>query len=206
MYRIGLTGGVGSGKSTVSSYLRELGIPVIDGDEIARAAVAPGSSAMQEIRKHFGDELFLPDGHLDRLKMASIVFSDEDKRQVLNSIIHPFVWRRAHEELLKAQAKGHEVVVLDMPLLLEIGWQLRTEAVWVVSVPHEMQIERVMKRDNFTRKQVEERIAKQMPTVHKVNYADVVIDNSGTVEQTGEQVRKALKEIPGFHPPRGWTV
>lgn len=203
MYRIGLTGGVGSGKSTVSSYMHELGIPVIDGDKLAREAVVPGSRAMDEMRKAFGPSIFLPDGSLDRLKMGEIVFNDEEKRQKLNSIIHPFIWVRTQEELIRAQNEGHEVVVLDMPLLLEISWQLRVEEVWIVEVPLETQIDRVISRDGFTREQVLERIGKQMPTVNKVNYADVVIDNSHSVEDTRRQVREALKHVPGFTFPKG---
>ena len=203
MYRIGLTGGVGSGKSTVSSYMHELGIPVIDGDKLAREAVIPGSRAMAEMRKAFGPHIFLPDGSLNRLKMGEIVFNDEEKRQKLNSIIHPFIWHRTREELIRAQEEGFPVVVLDMPLLLEISWQLRVEEVWLVEVPLEVQIARVISRDGFTREQVMERIRKQMPTTNKMNYADVIIDNSRSVEDTRRQVREALKHVPGFQFPKG---
>ena len=206
MYRIGLTGGVGSGKSTVSSYMHELGIPVIDGDKLARESVIPGSRAMAEMRKAFGPHIFLPDGSLNRLKMGEIVFNDEEKRQKLNSIIHPFIWHRTREELIRAQEEGFTVVVLDMPLLLEISWQLRVEEVWLVEVPLEVQIARVISRDGFTREQVMERIGKQMPTTNKMNYADVIIDNSRSVEDTRRQVREALKHVPGFQFPKGMEV
>lgn len=203
MYRIGLTGGVGSGKSTVSSYMHELGIPVIDGDKLAREAVVPGSLAMNRLRETFGPHIFLPDGSLDRLKVGEIVFNDEEKRQKLNGIIHPYIWYRTREELIRAQAAGYSVAVLDMPLLLEISWQLRVEEVWLVEVPLEVQIARVISRDGFTRKQVMERIGKQMPTMNKMNYADVIIDNSRSVEDTRRQVREALKHVPGFQFPKG---
>lgn len=203
MYRIGLTGGVGSGKSTVSSYMHELGIPVIDGDKLAREAVVPGSLAMNRLRETFGPHIFLPDGSLDRLKVGEIVFNDEEKRQKLNGIIHPYIWYRTREELIRAQKAGYAVAVLDMPLLLEISWQLRVEEVWLVEVPLEVQIARVISRDGFTRKQVMERIGKQMPTMNKMNYADVIIDNSRSVEDTRRQVREALKHVPGFQFPKG---
>ena len=203
MYRIGLTGGVGSGKSTVSSYMHELGIPVIDGDKLAREAVIPGSLAMNRLREVFGPHIFLPDGSLDRLKVGKIVFNDEEKRQKLNGIIHPYIWYRTREELIQAQKEGFPVVVLDMPLLLEISWQLRVEEVWLVEVPLEVQIARVISRDGFTREQVMERIRKQMPTTNKMNYADVIIDNSRSVEDTRRQVREALKHVPGFQFPKG---
>ena len=198
MYRIGLTGGVGCGKSTVSSYMARLGMPVIDGDKLSREAVTPGSDAMERIRQVFGPEVFLPDGSLDRVKMARLVFSDEDKRQALNAIIHPYVWKRTEEGLIAAQDAGHPIAVLDMPLLLEIGWQLRSEAVWVVKAPVEQQILRVCARDGATREEALARIRKQMPTLNKLNYADVVIDNSGSVEDARRQVREALSRVPGF--------
>ena len=147
---------------------------------------------MEDIRRAFGDDIFNEDGTLDREKTAAIVFTKEEKRQQLNAIIHPFIWHRTQEELLKAQEAGHDLVVLDMPLLLEISWQLRVEEVWIVKVPLEMQIERVTLRDGFTREQDLDRIHKQMPTGNKLNYADVIIDNSRSVEDTRRQVREAL--------------
>lgn len=202
MYRIGLTGGVGCGKSTVSSYMAELGIPVIDGDRLSREAVTPGSEAMEAIRRVFGPEVFLPDGRLDRAKMAKLVFSDEDKRQALNAIIHPYVWKRTEEGLITAQNNGHRLAVLDMPLLLEIGWQLRSEAVWVVKAPVDMQIRRVCARDGATPEEAMARIRKQMPTENKLHYADVVIDNSHSIAATRRQVREALARVPGCVLPK----
>ena len=198
MFRIGLTGGVGCGKSTVSRYLAKQGIPIIDGDEISREAVMPGSPVMREIERLFGSEMLTEDGNLNREKMAELVFSDEGKRQTLNGLIHPFVWKKTEEATLAAQETGHRFVVLDMPLLLEIGWNLRVESVWVVTVPQEVQIERVQKRDGVTREQAMARIRKQMPTVSKIGYADIVIDNSGTQEETYRQVDEALAEIGFF--------
>lgn len=203
MYRIGLTGGVGCGKSTVSSYLASLGIPVIDGDLLAREAVRPGSPAMQRIRETFGGAVFQADGNLDRAAAARLVFGDEEKRQALNGILHPYIWRRTTEELLKAQEAGHAAAVLDMPLLLETGWQLRVESVWVVKATLDQQIARVKARDGATEEEALSRIARQMPTLNKLNYADVVIDNSQTVESARRQVREALSRLAaaGQIPP-----
>lgn len=198
MFRIGLTGGVGCGKSTVSRYLAKHGIPIIDGDKISREAVMPGSPVMRDIERLFGSEMLTEDGNLNREKMAELVFSDEGKRQILNGLIHPFVWKKTEEATLAAQETGHRFVVLDMPLLLEIGWNLRVESVWVVTVPQEVQIRRVQKRDGVTREQAMARIRKQMPTVSKIGYADIVIDNSGTEEETYRQVDEALAEIGFF--------
>ncbi len=200
MYRIGLTGGVGCGKSTISSYMKTLGLPVIDGDKLAREAVIPGSPSMEKIRRVFGPGLFLPDGSLNREKMARIVFQDKNKIEALNSIIHPYIWQRVWEELLKAQREGKAIAVLDMPLLLEIGWQLRSESIWVVKAPVEQQIQRVIQRNGVTREEALARIRNQMPTINKLNYADVVIDNSGTIEAAQAQVRQALSKIPCWQP------
>lgn len=156
---------------------------------------------MREIRQVFGNGIFNEDGSLNRLKTAEIIFKDEEKRKALNGIIHPYIWRRTQEEVIAAQNHGYFVVVLDMPLLLEIDWQLRVEAVWVVQVPLEVQIERVMARNGFTREQVLERIHKQMPTENKLNYADVVIDNSRSPEDTKRQVKEALMQIPALCSP-----
>ena len=195
MFRIGLTGGVGCGKSTVSRYLSSLGIPIVDGDRIAHEATKSGSTVMRDIVRAFGKEMLLPDGSLDREKLATLVFSDEKKRQVLNGIIHPYVWQKAAAEMLAAEAAGHALIVLDMPLLIEIGWHLRVNAIWVVAVPQETQILRVCQRDGVTREQAMARVRNQMPTDKKMGYADVVIDNSGTPEETYRQVDAALTKL-----------
>ena len=199
MFRIGLTGGVGCGKSTVSRYLSSLGIPIADGDRIAHEATAPGSEVLREIARVFGDEMLKADGALDREKLAALVFSDEEKRQELNGIIHPYVWRKVVTEMLAAEAAGHSLIVLDMPLLIEIGWHLRVESIWVVAVPKDVQIERVCQRDGVTREQALARMRMQMPTDKKIGYADIVIDNSGTPEATYRQVDAALAKLANSH-------
>ena len=140
MYRIGLTGGVGCGKSTVSAYMHQLGLPVIDADALAQEAVCPGSFAIKEIQRKFGNDVICQDGSLYREKMAQIVFHDEEKRELLNSIIHPYIWQRTSDILYHYQQEGKTIVVLDSPLLLENGGQLRVESVWVVVLPKEEQI------------------------------------------------------------------
>ncbi len=195
MFRIGLTGGVGCGKSTVSRYLSSLGIPIVDGDRIAHEATEPGSMVMRDIERVFGKEMLKADGALRREKLAALVFADEEKRQVLNGIIHPYVWQKAVTEMLAAEAAGHSVIVLDMPLLIEIGWHLRVNAVWVVAVSPDVQIRRVCQRDGVTEEQAMARIRNQMPTERKIGYADIVIDNSGTPEETYRQVDAALKKL-----------
>lgn len=205
MYIIGLTGGIGSGKSTVSSYMKELGIPVIDGDKIAREAVDPvkGKETLRHLADAFGTGIFQKDGTLDRAALGNVVFQDEKKRLLLNQIMHGNIWNETRRQLLALESAGHPLAVLDMPLLLEAAWHLRVEAVWVVYAPPDIQIERVMKRDGLSREAVKERIASQMPARNKLNYADVVIENTGSVEDTKRQVRKALIQVPGFVLPGG---
>lgn len=195
MFRIGLTGGVGCGKSTVSRYLSSLGIPIVDGDRIAHEATEPGSMVMRDIERVFGKEMLKADGALRREKLAAVVFADEEKRQALNGIIHPYVWQKAMTEMLAAEAAGYSVIVLDMPLLIEIGWHLRVNAVWVVAVSPDVQIRRVCLRDGVTEEQAMARIRNQMPTERKIGYADIVIDNSGTPDETYRQVDAALKKL-----------
>lgn len=198
MYRIGLTGGIGSGKSTVSSYMAGLGIPVIDADLLARKAVTPGSPALDEIRRTFGSGIFRPDGTLDREKTAALVFSHEDRRQAINGIIHPFIWNETEKELIRLQRDGEPLAVLDVPLLLEIGWQLRSESVWVVKATLEQQLRRLSLRNGYSEEEAMSRIRKQMSTEDKLRYADVVIDNSGDVAETEAQVKEALRSIPAY--------
>lgn len=200
MYRIGLTGGVGCGKSTVSSYMARLGLPIIDGDKLSREAVTPGSEAMERIRQVFGPEVFLPDGQLDRVKMAKIVFSDEDRRQALNAIIHPYVWRRTEEGLITAQNEGYPIAVMDMPLLLEIGWQLRSEAVWVVRAPVEQQILRMCARDGAPGRRPSRGYGSRCPRSIK---SIMPMSSSTTAEvwkQRSSRCRKPCSRCPAGRP------
>lgn len=203
MYIIGLTGGIGSGKSTVSSYLKELGIPVIDGDKLAREAVSPdkGRDTRRRLADFFGSDIFMKDGSLDREALGRLVFRDEKKRIALNQIMHGFIWSETRKQLWELEKKGYPLAVLDMPLLLETAWNLRVEAIWVVYAPADLQIKRVMKRDGLSQEAVQERIAAQMPARNKLNYADVVIENSRSVDDTRQQVREALKQVPGYTLP-----
>lgn len=203
MHIIGLTGGIGSGKSTVSSYLKELGIPVIDGDQLARDVVSPdkGRETCRRLAECFGSGIFKEDGSLDREALGRLVFQDESKRLVLNQIMHGVIWDETRKQLWELEKKGYPLAVLDMPLLLETAWNLRVEAIWVVYAPPDLQIERVMKRDGLSREAVKERIASQMPVRNKLNYADVVIENNRSVEDTRRQVREALQRVPGYTLP-----
>lgn len=196
MLVIGLTGGIASGKSLVAGFLRELGAAVIDADELSRQLVEPGLPAWQEIKRHFGAAILDERGYLDRKKLAGMIFQDQLAREKLNGIIHPRVIA-ATKTMIAAYKKEKAVpaVVVDAPLLIEAGMASLADEVWVVVLPKEKQLERLMKRDKLSREEAEKRINSQMPISEKLRYADRVIDNSGTVEKTLEQVSLAWNEL-----------
>lgn len=180
---IGLTGSIGSGKSTVAARLKKLGAHVIDADEIAREAVEGGSEALNEIVSSFGAGVLREDGALNRKKLAALVFADEEKRLALNAILHPRIlsaMRLRAREILKDDPKA--VVVYDMPLLVETGEHTRVDRVWLVAADDETRIARIMARDSCTRSEAQSRLDAQLPQAEKLAYADAVIDNSGGVE------------------------
>jgi dephospho-CoA kinase len=181
---IGLTGGIASGKSTVAGFFKELGATVIDADTLSREAVMPGSDALKRIEALFGPEMILPDGSLDRKRLGRLVFADADKRRQLEAITHPAVRRLAEERIGRLVAEGHRVVFYMAPLLIEAGATDRVHEVWVVTVSPEIQLERLMVRDAIDRGEAERIIASQMPLAEKERHGRIVIDNSGTPEET----------------------
>ncbi len=188
VYTIGLTGGISSGKSTVSAMLEQLGAAIIDTDIIARKIVEPGQPAWQEIVAAFGTSCLFPDGHINRKLLGEIIFTDDHKRRVLDKITHPHIQNTARQALQAAAQQGIKTAVLDAPLLIEVGWQHMVQAVWVVYVDEETQIERLMRRDRLDRSQALARIHSQMSLREKLLFATVVIDNSGNLEATQKQV------------------
>lgn len=188
--RIGLTGGIGSGKSTVAAALVRLGATLVDADAISRASTAAGGAAIDPIRVAFGDALIGPDGALDRDRMRALVFQDPSARQKLEAIVHPIV--RAEIEHLCRTAPS-DCVVLDIPLLVESAtWRERIHTLWVVDCLPETQIRRVMQRNGWPREQVEAVLAAQASRQQRLAVADTVIDNDRTtLEQLETQVRTA---------------
>ena len=195
MKKIGLTGGIATGKSTVSMILRELEVPVIDADAVDRCLSEKGSKVWQAVYDHFGSKFFLPDGEMDRNALGRLIFSDKEARETLNRITHPII-QREMEEILRQTEKNQDppIAVLDVPLLFESGWNRYVDEVWVVAVPEELQIRRLMQRSGLTREQAIRRINSQMSLEEKCRMADRVIDNSRTVQRTREQVTAILKE------------
>ncbi|KAF7204294.1 dephospho-CoA kinase domain-containing protein [Nothobranchius furzeri] len=191
MYLVGLTGGIASGKSTVSSMLRELGCPVIDADVVARKVVEPHTPAYSRIVYHFGPEILLENGEIDRQKLGQLIFADEEKRRLLNSITHPEIHKAMLKEILFFFLRGYRYVVLDVPLLFETRrlTKFLTHTVVVYCDPA-TQLQRLVQRDGLTQEQAKQRVAAQMPLNEKRGLASHVIENSGGREETHRQVLK----------------
>lgn len=191
--KIGLTGSIACGKSTVSSYLRSLGHVVVDADAISHSLTTPGGTALPAIREAFGDGVF--DGDvLDRRALGSIVFADIGKRAKLNAILHPMIISSIENELIRQDAPG-KLVFGDVPLLFECRMEAMFDRVWVVSASESEQLSRLMTRDHLTKEEALARIRSQMPLAEKCRMADAVIDSSGAIEQTRAQVDALIASL-----------
>lgn len=192
---IGLTGGIGTGKSTVSAMLKAKGIMVIDSDQIAREVVEPGSKALAQIVAHFGQEVLLPNGRLNRKALGARVFGNEEKRKRLMEITHPAIFAETEKRISEAKKNGEALIVLDSPLLIETGRYKQTDLVVLVYADEETQLQRIMSRDNLTEEEARYRINAQMPIDEKRQYADIIIDNRGTIEELEVQVAQLLNRL-----------
>ncbi|MEH7254960.1 dephospho-CoA kinase [Neobacillus niacini] len=190
---IGLTGGIASGKSTVSNMLKEMDITVIDADVEARLAVEKGEPAYQKIVAEFGQDILLPGGEIDRQKLGSIIFHNAEKRQLLNGMVHPEVRKRMKDKVEAAMERGEQVVVLDIPLLFESKLTFMVEKSILVFVDRAVQLQRLMERNDLSLEDAEARVKSQMPLADKVALADAVIDNNETVEETRKQLFEILE-------------
>lgn len=191
---IGLTGGIASGKSTISAMFAELGIPVIDADIEARLAVEKGEKAYSDIVSFFGMEILDENGAINRPKLGGIVFNDTEKRNVLNSIVHPAVRERMAQKRQLAEAANEKAIVMDIPLLFESKLTALVEKIIVVYVNQQTQLERLMDRNGFSEEEAMARINSQMPIQDKVGLADAVIDNNGSIEESRQQLLDILKK------------
>lgn len=184
--RVGLTGGVASGKSTVSGLLRELGAVVIDADQLAREVVERGTPGLARVVEEFGEGLLTPEGDLDRPAMGRLVFGDEQARRRLEAIVHPLVFERYAEA--EAAAGADDLVVHDIPLLVESGRAGDFDAVVVVDAPRELQLERMVAHRGWTREDAESRIAAQATREQRRAVATYVVDNTGSLEDLRARV------------------
>jgi len=196
MYIIGLTGGIASGKSTVSRTVASLGAKIINTDEISHQIIEPGQPAWADIVKFFGNEVVNPDNTINRVKLGAIVFQDPASLQQLNSFTHPRVMERLRTDLRQIEDEQPEAIVfMEVPLLYETNMEKLCREVWVVWVGSETQVVRLMARDNISRDDAIRRISSQMPLEEKAKRADKVIDNSGTVEETIVITTRYFNEI-----------
>ena len=192
----GLTGNIASGKSTVAGFLRQSGALIIDADQIAHDVVAPGQPALEEIRRHFGDDMLTPEGLLNREKLGRMVFEDPDARRRLEAIVHPRVSAEIDRQMARiAENHPDAVVIMDIPLLFETG---RTEGltdIIVVYTPELIQLERLTQRNGLSPSEARARMASQMPLKEKVARATMVIDNSGTLAETERQTLAVYRRL-----------
>jgi dephospho-CoA kinase len=194
---LGLTGGIGSGKSTVATMFSDLGAEVIDADRLARDIVEPGQPALDEIAAAFGREILQPDGRLNRSKLAGIIFADPAARARLDAITHPPI-QRLMAEAVAARRDRPGVLVLDIPLLFENDRRGLVESVVVVWIHSATQLRRLVERDGLSEQQARQRIAAQIPLDEKRDRADHVIDNSGSLQSTRRQVEAIYRR---YAPP-----
>jgi dephospho-CoA kinase len=197
---VGLTGGIGTGKSTASAILRELGATVIDADEGTRAVQRRGSEGLARIAEEFGTGILTPDGDLDRTRLGDLAFHDPEARRRLNAIVHPLVGQWMAERQREAAERGDPVVVLDIPLLFEARGAGAFDTVLLVYAPEQLQLERLVRLRGMDEEQARARIAAQTPIEEKRRLATHVVENTGTVEELRSQVELAWSEILRANP------
>lgn len=192
--RVALTGGIATGKTYVATRLREAGVPVIEADVLAREAVAPGTAGLAAVRLRFGDAVLMPDGAVDRKRLAAVVFADERARRDLEAIVHPVV-RAGIDAFFAGLPSDTPFAVADIPLLYEAGRERDFDLVVVAACPRDLQIERVMARDGLTRAEAEQRLAAQWPIETKAARADRVIWTGTSTAETDRQVRELVRAL-----------
>jgi dephospho-CoA kinase len=204
MLRVGLTGSIAVGKSYVSGVLLELGCRLVDADVLARRVVEPGSEGLRRIVGAFGGWVLKPDGTLDRVALSAVIFKDAAKRELINSLLHPLIIAEQDEALRRWEREDPRGVgVVDAALMIESGGHGRFDKLIVVHCRPEVQLERLMRRNGYTREEASARVAAQMPQEEKLRYADFKIDTSGSFEETRgrtEEVYAALRELAEARP------
>lgn len=192
---IGLTGGIATGKSTVSNYLKTKGIKIIDADLVARQVVEPGTKGLAIVKAAFGANVIKPDGTLDRSALGKIVFASQADRQKLNQILHPLIHKTIQSQLAQYKAQQWPIVVLDVPLLFETGWDQWCDLTWVVACSPERQLARLMARDQLDQAAAQARIDAQYPLTEKMAQADLVLMNNDNQELLYQAVDQALAKL-----------
>jgi dephospho-CoA kinase len=195
VYLIGLTGGIGSGKSTVAARLAEHGVPVVDADQVAREIVEPGEPALEDLVAHFGERILDADGRLDRAGLAAIAFADDEQRQALNAITHPRIAERLLARLQQLDESGEPLVVLDHPLLIEGDPTGRVDTIVVVLAPEEVRVQRLVEQRGLDEGDVRARMRAQVDDDARRAAADHVIDNDGDLEVLRERTDALLARL-----------
>ena len=191
---IGLTGSIASGKSTVAKMIQSYNLPIVDADLVARQVVEPGTPTLQKIAEAFGKEVIAENGSMDRAKVGSIIFHNEEMRQTLNRIIHPAIREEMLRQRDELMSYGEKNIFMDIPLLFESKLEHFVEKILVVSVNEDVQLQRLMARNGFTEEEAKARIATQIPVKEKEQLADAVIHNNGALEDTAIQLQNILYE------------
>ena len=194
MLRIGLTGGIGSGKSAASRILGILGAGLIDADLVGHASYRSGTEGFEKVTKAFGNDLIGDDGEIDRKKLGPIVFSEPDNLNKLNAILHPIIYSMIKTELTNMENSGEQVAVVEAAILIEANWQDLFDELWVVDADKEEVIRRLIDRNNVTRDQALERIESQMDRVERNGYADAVIENNGGLLELENNISRLWNE------------
>ncbi|HJQ33175.1 MAG TPA: dephospho-CoA kinase [Pyrinomonadaceae bacterium] len=196
MLRVGLTGSIAVGKSFVSGVLAELGCHVLDADAVARRVVEPGAEGLRAVAEAFGEKVLKPDGTLDREGLGRIVFGDEGKRRLLNSILHPLIIAEQDAWMRRCELEDPRGVgVVDAALMIESGGHKRFDKLVVVHCRPELQLERLMRRNRLSREEALARVAAQMPQEEKLRHADYAIDTSGSFEETRSRTAEVYEEL-----------
>lgn len=193
----GLTGGIASGKSAITNMLKELGVPVIDADELSRRIMKPGSKACKEVKRVFGDKVFDAKGNLIRSQLGEIIFSDPDKRKLLEEITHPLIAEEMRKDLSNLEDGGHEYAVYAAPLLFEKNLDKLFPENILVDCSEGLQITRLIQRDGISKKEALKRIKSQLSRDIKQSKTKYIIDNNSTIEQSNKQLRDIWKSLTG---------
>lgn len=195
MLRVGLTGSIAVGKSFVTSVFAELGCPVIDADKIAREVVEPGSKGLAAVVAAFGNEIVGENNSLDRQRLGEIIFADEEKRKLLNSILHPYIRARQDQQLNDWAKKGTKIAIVDAALMIESGGFRRFDQLVVVHCRPEIQLARLMARDALSHEEAQRKIASQLPQAEKQRFADFLIDTSDGREATRRRTEDVYRDL-----------
>ncbi len=192
---IGLTGGIGSGKSTVSQVLADLGAVILDTDKVGHEALKPGSEVRERVIHEFGQGIVTAGGDIDRARLGELVFNDHEARARLNRIMHPFMYNMVKAQLEEYRRKGVSVVVMEAPLLIEAGWTSLVDEIWVTVAPEATVLRRLRERSGLSQKEARARIQAQLPAEERIKHADVVIDTDCSLDELKERVKERWRRL-----------